>query len=164
MRTRALVLSLVVGALSLILLTSASALPRPPLVERKLDLRSAQPLSSDAIVIEQPGAGVGGSATGSGSPPRIGDNIIVNAPQVGQFSGLVGRNETSITLHGQNLVAGWNDAAGFCGIPILLPPPNCTGPESGAEWHLRLRLFDRRRTKLDGRRRATRIRRDLHER
>ena len=128
MRTRTLVLSLVVGALSLILLTSASALPRPPLVERKLDLRSAQPLSSDAIVIEQPGAGVGGSATGSGSPPRIGDNIIVNAPQVGQFSGLVGRNETSITLHGQNLVTGWNDAAGFCGIPILLPPPNCTDP------------------------------------
>ncbi len=121
MRARALVLSVVAGALSLTFLTSASGLTRPPLVERKLDLRSAMPLSADAIVTEEPGVGLGGSATGSGSPPRIGDNIIVNAPQAGQPAGLVGRNETSITLHGQQLVAGWNDAAGFCGIPILLP-------------------------------------------
>jgi hypothetical protein len=128
MRLRALVLSLVAGALSLTLLTSASAVPRPPLVERKLDLRSASPLSPDAFPVEAPGTGAGGSATGSGSPPRIGDNIIVNAPQVGQFRGLVGRNETSITAHGQQLVTGWNDAAGFCGVPILTPLPNCSDP------------------------------------
>jgi hypothetical protein len=123
MRVRALVLSLIAGALSLTLLTSASALTRPPLVQRKLDLRSAMPLSPDAVQLEAPGTGVGGGATGSGPPPRIGDNVIVNAPQIGQPVGLVGRAETSITLHGQNLVAGWNDADGFCGLGLA----PCTG-------------------------------------
>jgi hypothetical protein len=121
MRLRAVVAVLGAAALGLTLLSAASARIQPPLVQRKLDLRSAMPLSADAIVTEQPGTGVGGNAKGSGPPPRIGDNVIVNAPQIGQPAGFVGRNETSITLHGQNLVAGWNDAAGFCGVPILLP-------------------------------------------
>lgn len=121
MRLRAVVAALAAAAVGLTLLSAASARIQPPLVQRKLDLRSAMPLSADVVPTELPGTGVGGSATGSGSPPRVGDNIIVNAPQAGQPRGFVGRNETSITLHGQNLVAGWNDAAGFCGIPISLP-------------------------------------------
>jgi hypothetical protein len=124
MRLRALALSLAAGALALTILGTASAVSRPPLVERKLDLRSATPLSPDAIAIEAPGTGAGGSATGNGRPPRIGDNVIVNEPQIGAPVGLVGRSETSITLQGQNLVAGWNDADGFCGLGLAA----CTGP------------------------------------
>ena len=58
--------------------------------------------------------------TGKGAPPRVGPNLRVNAAQVLPGAGLLGRSETAIaaTLDGSDLVAGWNDAQGFCGQPF----------------------------------------------
>lgn len=71
------------------------------------------------------------SPTGRGRPPRVGPNRIVNAPQVGLPAGLLGRSETTIagTDDGRYLVAGWNDAQGFCGPPFgaPCPPPSLPG-------------------------------------
>lgn len=49
-----------------------------------------------------------------------GTNVQVNAPQLPYPDGLIGNSETSIasTSDGQHLVAGWNDASGFCGAPF----------------------------------------------
>lgn len=70
-------------------------------------------------------AGPSSSDTGTGKPPRIGVNTRVNAPQVGLPGGLLGRSETTIAAskNGNNLVAGWNDAEGFCGTPFGAPCP-----------------------------------------
>lgn len=56
-------------------------------------------------------------------------NIQVNDPQQSYPDGLLGRSETSIaaTWDGRHLVAGWNDAQGFCGDPFGVP---CT-PQAG---------------------------------
>lgn len=56
--------------------------------------------------------------TGTGSPSRGGDNIQVNDPQSFFPDGLIGRSETTIVSMpgGQRLVAGWNDADGFCAL------------------------------------------------
>ena len=61
------------------------------------------------------------SFTGTGRPPRVGPNIQVNAPQ----SFWIGRSETTIAVsdNGNNMVAGWNDADGFCGPPFGAPCP-----------------------------------------
>src|SRR5262245_22747039 len=58
-----------------------------------------------------------GSVTGTKPPPRVGPNVQVNAPQFAFPNGLFGRSETSIagTADGNFLVAGFNDAQGFCG-------------------------------------------------
>ena len=60
------------------------------------------------------------SATGTGSPPRVGPNTQANAPQAAFPNGLLGRSETTIAAagNGLHLVAGWNDAQGFCGPPF----------------------------------------------
>ncbi len=60
------------------------------------------------------------SPTGIGSPPRVGPNVRANAAQVLPGAGLLGRSETTIaaTDDGQFVVAGWNDAQGFCGPPF----------------------------------------------
>jgi hypothetical protein len=60
------------------------------------------------------------SATGTGRPARVGPNTQVNAPQQRFPAGLLGRSETTIasTADGQELVAGFNDAQGFCGPPF----------------------------------------------
>ena len=67
------------------------------------------------------------SDTGTGIPPRVGPNIMVNDPQTPFPGGLLGRSETSIAASGNGkfLVAGWNDADGFCGPPWNVP---CTPP------------------------------------
>ncbi len=60
------------------------------------------------------------SPTGVGEPPRVGANARVNAAQAAFPAGLLGRSETSIAGmdDGQLLVAGFNDAQGFCGPPL----------------------------------------------
>jgi hypothetical protein len=59
---------------------------------------------------------------------HLGTNVRVNGPQQAFPKGLLGRSETSVaaTDDGQSLVAGWNDAQGFCGPPFggaCTPPP-----------------------------------------
>lgn len=70
------------------------------------------------------------SPSGTKTPPRVGPNTQVNAPQQSFPNGLLGRSETSVaaTGDGQNLLVGFNDAQGFCGPPFGVP---CT-PESPA--------------------------------
>ena len=70
------------------------------------------------------------SPTGVGRPPRVGPNTRVNAPQEGVTGGLFGRSETTVaaTDDGKLLVAGWNDAQGFCGPPFGRECPAQTPP------------------------------------
>lgn len=88
--------------------------------------------------------------TGSsgGRPPNISPNTLVNGPQVLAPNGLLGRSETSLSVSGNGnfLVAGWNDADGFCRAPFnsaactLIPPgdPGLSGygfsRDGGATW------------------------------
>src|SRR5712692_8336345 len=60
------------------------------------------------------------SITGIGRPPRVGPNVQVNAAQQAFPNGLLGRSETTVTGNndGNFLVAGFNDAQGFCGAPF----------------------------------------------
>lgn len=60
---------------------------------------------------------------------QISPNVMVNAPQQAFPNGLLGRSETSIasSYDGVHLVAGFNDAQGFCGSPFGAP---CT-PQAG---------------------------------
>ena len=60
-------------------------------------------------------------------PPTVGSNTQVNDPQSFFPAGLIGRSETTIASDpsGRFLVAGWNDADGFCGPPFSAP---CTPP------------------------------------
>lgn len=82
-------------------------------------------------------AGPHSSDTGTGTPPRVGPNSQVNAPQSPFPNGLIGRSETTIAVasNGKFLVSGWNDADGFCGPPFGAP---CTAPPvpglSGYGW------------------------------
>jgi len=105
------------------------------------DLKSAVPLEVDL----GPTLATPGSSTGTGQPPRIGANVQINAPQHLFPAGLVGRSETSIATAsgGSKLVAGWNDADGFCGAPFFsgcttVPPPGLSGygysSNGGATW------------------------------
>lgn len=127
MRIRALALLVAVGALAVILFGTVSATAGPPEGDDFDALVSAIPLAPDAVVGETPAPA--GNSTGSGGPPRIGSNVIVNAPQSGPPAGAVGRSETTLTVQGQNIVAGWNDAQGFCGPPFGLActPQSPTG-------------------------------------
>jgi len=71
-----------------------------------------------------------GGFTGKGRPPRVSMNVQVNDPQSFLPDGLVGRSETSVVTSqgGQQLLAGWNDADGFC----FLNPGLCTSiPQLG---------------------------------
>jgi hypothetical protein len=117
MRIRALVLVLAAAVMSAALLGSASANTRSPFPEGKLDLMSAPPVP-DFQELEASSSSGGSGSTGSGPPPRVGPNIQVNAPQMPLPNGLIGRSETTLTAHGQNMIAGWNDAQGFCGPPF----------------------------------------------
>src|ERR1700675_2172942 len=116
MRFRALALFVGVGTLALVLFGTVSATAGPPDEGGDVALVSAMSLTPDAVIGETPAQA--GNSTGSGQPPRIGSNVIVNAPQSGQPAGLVGRSETTLTMQGQNILAGWNDAQGFCGPPF----------------------------------------------
>ena len=65
---------------------------------------------------------------GTGTPPRVGANIRMNAPQSAAPDGLLGRSETTIASDpsGRFLLSGWNDADGFCGPPFNSGA--CAGP------------------------------------
>lgn len=91
-------------------------------LDKRGELMSGRAMEADLSGME----GYGGF-TGTGRPPRFSNNVQVNDPQAFFPNGLVGRSETSIvTLKGgQRLVAGWNDADGFCGFPFGVP---CTPP------------------------------------
>jgi len=75
--------------------------------------------------------GPSSSDPGTGRPPRVGPNARVNAPQSPFPFGLLGRSETTIASGGNGnfLVAGWNDAQGFCGFPFggACTPPATPG-------------------------------------
>ncbi len=65
---------------------------------------------------------------------NVGSNVMVNIPQTA-FP--YGRSETSIATDpsGSYLVAGWNDAEGFCGAPFGAPcPPPPVPGLSGYGW------------------------------
>ncbi|MCB2204465.1 T9SS type A sorting domain-containing protein [bacterium] len=68
---------------------------------------------------------------------NVGVNTLVNAPQLPIPNGRLGRSETIIASDpsGTFLVAGWNDAEGFCGPPWNAP---CAAPSvpglSGYAW------------------------------
>src|SRR5712692_10916987 len=69
-----------------------------------------------------------------GRPPRVGPNVRVNGPQSPFPFGLLGRSETTVAAgdNGNVLVAGWNDAQGFCGFPFGVPcTPAATPGASG---------------------------------
>jgi len=72
-----------------------------------------------------PAASGSGPPGGTGSPPRVGSNAQVNDPQSPFPNGLLGRSETTIAADpsGRYLLAGWNDADGFCGPPFGAPCP-----------------------------------------
>jgi len=76
----------------------------------KLELRAA-PNPGDA-------SDQGGQDSGPVSP-----NVRVNARQAPAPAGLLGRSETTIAVapDGHHMVAGWNDAQGFCGPPFGAP-------------------------------------------
>lgn len=66
--------------------------------------------------------------------PGVGPNVQVNAPQQAFPNGLLGRSETTIAASnsGKLLLAGFNDAQGFCGPPFGAPctpenPPGLSG-------------------------------------
>src|SRR5881396_1048483 len=51
---------------------------------------------------------------------NVGTNVRVNAPQKPAPDGFLSRSETTIAVadDGLHMVAGWNDAQGFCGPPF----------------------------------------------
>ncbi len=97
-------------------------------------------LSSSFVAPSPPGP-----PGGTGRPPRVGPNTVVNAPQTPFPGGLLGRSETTIASDpsGLFLTSGWNDAEGFCGPPFNAPciPPPVPGAsgfafsrDGGATW------------------------------
>jgi hypothetical protein len=85
------------------------------------------------------------SPSSTGRPPRVGPNVRINDPQQAFPNGLFGRSETSIaaTSDGQQIVAGFNDAQGFCGQPFGVActpesPPGLSGfafsSDGGVTW------------------------------
>jgi len=97
----------------------------------ELDLGSLSPGPSSPLRTEQ--------------PFQVGPNIRVNDPQQPFPNGLLGRSETTIaaSADGLSLVAGFNDAQGFCGPPFGVSctpekPPGLSGfafsTNGGATW------------------------------
>jgi hypothetical protein len=77
--------------------------------------------------------------------PGVGPNVQVNAPQQPFPDGLLGRSETTVAASnsGKLLLAGFNDAQGFCGPPFGAPctpenPPGLSGfafsTDGGLTW------------------------------
>lgn len=93
--------------------------------DKRLELMSG---GMDLVVTTESTEGSG--FTGTGSPPRVSRNAMVNDPQLPLPEGLLGRSETAIVASqgAQRLVTGWNDADGFC---PLLPPGTCPTTQLG---------------------------------
>lgn len=77
--------------------------------------------------------------------PGVGPNVQVNAPQEPFPNGFLGRSETTVAASnsGKLLLAGFNDAQGFCGPPFGAPctpesPPGLSGfsfsTDGGLTW------------------------------
>jgi hypothetical protein len=111
---RLVLLGAIVLSVAGVLGGSVSANSRAPFPASKLDLRSSLPTSVDMHDLAATAGSSRGGVSGTGNPPRVGPNVRANAPQVP----LLGRSETSLTVHGNRVVAGWNDAQGFCGPPF----------------------------------------------
>lgn len=97
----------------------------PESLDKRIEMMSGGAIEFD------PSASPGdGGFTGTGHPPRVSMNVQVNDPQSFLPDGLVGRSETAVVTNqgGQKLIAGWNDADGFC----FLIPGLCTSiPQVG---------------------------------
>lgn len=110
--------------------------------DEKGDLRSAINVQDTLDLLSS-----SDSISGIGKPPRVGPNIQVNAAQLAFPNGLLGRSETTTAasdpfLNGL-LVAGFNDAQGFCGAPFGVActpqsPPGLSGygfsTDGGKTW------------------------------
>ncbi len=102
-------------------------------------------VSAAALTLDDTASSAASGPTGTGPPPRVGPNVRANAAQVLPGAGLLGRSETTIagTDDGENLVAGFNDAQGFCGPPFGVActpqsPPGLSGyafsTDGGLTW------------------------------
>jgi hypothetical protein len=138
---KAVRLALFAAAVALVAVATASGTERAPFPGDKLDLRSVDPNEVESLDILV--SANSGAITGTGHPPRVGPNVRVNEEQQGAPNGLFGRSETTLTISGTNIVAGWNDAQGFCGPPFGSPctpqsPPGLSGyaysTDRGATW------------------------------
>lgn len=115
----------------LIALTIALAVPTSAHVQLDPSLDKIEALSSRNEVVEGTAEMQGGSGfTGTGPPPRVSANVQVNDPQQPLPDGLIGRSETSVVAGqgSRQLLAGWNDADGFC---ALIPDLCSTVPQFG---------------------------------
>lgn len=90
------------------------------MVLRKLHRRLSLALSLGALL-------VAGSAFAVG--PAVGPNVQVNDPSLLFPSGLQTRNTPTLAVSedGQNLLAGWDDFEGFCGVLRPCPAPAVRG-------------------------------------
>ncbi len=146
MRKRIRIMSIVSSVIALIALSAGLVLHSVHADDGDFEVVDHQSLLSGSAIDSTDGvAGPSSSSTGIGRPPRVGPNTRVNDPQQGFPNGLFGRSETSITStdDGQLIVAGFNDAQGFCGPPFgsaCTPqtPPGLSGyafsSDGGATW------------------------------
>jgi hypothetical protein len=117
----------------------------PSAAQARLDLNDEKlaELISGGLVLDETSFTPGdGSFGGGGKPPRAGVNVQVNDVQKFFPDGLVGRSETAIVANegGQGLLAGWNDADGFCalGTPCTINQVGLSGfgfsKDGGKTW------------------------------
>lgn len=90
-----------------------------------LDFAQAQPaqLSKDDLRLTVDLISTSATNNLSKIATNVGPNVVVNDPQSFFPNGLIGRSETTIASDpsGRFLLAGWNDADGFCGPPFNVP-------------------------------------------
>jgi hypothetical protein len=76
--------------------------------------RGASPISGSEVAVKD------GHGDHHDSPPTVGPNVQVNAPQVPPPTGRLGRSTTTIAGDSslRNLLVGWEDFVGVCGPPV----------------------------------------------
>ena len=111
------------GARRAVAATGASV-QRRAVPGRQVDLQSATPRRRARLDLHRRHRR---SCRRDGLAARVGDNVFANAPQ-SAARWPVGRSETTLTMP-QNVLAGWNDAQGFCGVPFgAVHAPGAAGP------------------------------------